>query len=269
MATPEETRAAALEAEKKRQAELKSKQERESAEALKKQEADRAALEKDSTKAADHTKKVEAEKAAAEEEERHKADAEVKLRQAIADKEAADQKQSDEERRARVEAQKAEHDKAMSTLNNPPPGSIAAPTATQEPLINATTKASNPASHAAQMKQPVDIDGAINKAVAAEQEKTNEAVKAARAEGAQETYLSPNPDAYDPHTDAHSNALQAQQDQRNDQSSAPPSNAERNVAYDKLTNIIAAYPDTAPNSHIIFGYGGVQVTLGDLRAVFG
>ena len=269
MATPEETRAAALEAEKKRQAELKSKQERESAEALKKQEAEKAALEKEAEKSADHTKKVEAEKAAAEEEERYKADAEAKLRQAVAEKEAADQKQRSEEHRARIEAQKAEHDKAMSTLNNPPPGSIAAPTATQEPLINATTKGSNPESHAAQMKQPVDIDGAVNKAVAAEQEKTSEAVKAARAEGAKETYTSPNPDTYDPHTDAHSNALQAQQDQRQNEQNYAPTNADRNLAYNKLSGIVAAYPDTAPNSHTIFGYGGVQVTLGDLRAIFG
>ena len=37
----------------------------------------------------------------------------------------------------------------------------------------------------------------------------------------------------------------------------------------KLTRLLRAYPRDAPAELIVFGYGGVKVTLGELKDAFG
>lgn len=39
-------------------------------------------------------------------------------------------------------------------------------------------------------------------------------------------------------------------------------------AYDKLAALIHNYPDDTPDEHVLFGYGGVIVRFGDMRALF-
>lgn len=41
------------------------------------------------------------------------------------------------------------------------------------------------------------------------------------------------------------------------------------AAYDKMFTVTASYPVTTPNEHIVFGFGGTRINLGDLRALFG
>lgn len=39
-------------------------------------------------------------------------------------------------------------------------------------------------------------------------------------------------------------------------------------AWNHVAALIKRYPETTPNSHTVFGYGGTTVSLGDLRAIF-
>lgn len=44
---------------------------------------------------------------------------------------------------------------------------------------------------------------------------------------------------------------------------------DKHLVHDKLRALIAAYPDDTPAEHVLFGYAGVRVTFGDMKAMFG
>lgn len=62
-------------------------------------------------------------------------------------------------------------------------------------------------------------------------------------------------------------------DAENTESEAERGLAERKEAkeeaYDKMFRVTATYPTTTPNEHVVFGFGGERIQLGDLRALFG
>ena len=45
-------------------------------------------------------------------------------------------------------------------------------------------------------------------------------------------------------------------------------NAQR-IAKAKIYNLVRSYPKDTPDEWTVFGYGGVRVTLGDLKDLFG